>query len=315
MPDCEYFEELCLMALDGELSRAQKRELDAHLAECPACTAYLEDLKLMRTAWGDVKEPLPEALHEKIMSGVVEEARKKAAPAAKRKRRPPVFTMIAAAAACVMLVVSGAVGDLFVGLKVERDGVSMAAVGSADDAGAAMEDMMPMAPESAEEPPIEGAQIVPRVNASAQDDNTAEKSGGSANGKSTAPEAGLGSSDAGSVPAENAPTPATFGARIGTEQNAAASLAIAVPDELLAHSYGFCYVAAGSGNPPALEQATLIEKDGNNYYFRIENSMTALEKLSGQLQEAEYETALRTDVGIATDESAKDSLLIVAVNG
>lgn len=35
MPDCEYFEELCSMALDGELSRAQKRELDAHLAECP----------------------------------------------------------------------------------------------------------------------------------------------------------------------------------------------------------------------------------------------------------------------------------------
>ena len=146
MPDCEYFEELCSMALDGELSRAQKRELDAHLAECPACAAYMEDLKLMRTAWGDVKEPLPEALHQKIMSGVVEEAQKNAAPAKeKRKRRPPVFTMIAAAAACVLLAVSGAAGDLFGGLKVEQDEPVMAAAGSADSAGAAMEDLAPAA--------------------------------------------------------------------------------------------------------------------------------------------------------------------------
>lgn len=28
--------------LDGELSHATKREFDAHLAECPACVAYLE---------------------------------------------------------------------------------------------------------------------------------------------------------------------------------------------------------------------------------------------------------------------------------
>ena len=146
MPDCEYFEELCSMALDGELSRAQKRELDAHLAECPACAAYMEDLKLMRTAWGDVKEPLPEALHEKIMSGVVEEAQKNAAPAKeKRKRRPPVFTMIAAAAACVLLAVSGAAGDLFGGLKVEQDEPAMAAAGSAGSAGAAMDDLAPAA--------------------------------------------------------------------------------------------------------------------------------------------------------------------------
>ena len=50
MPDCEYFEELCSLSLDGSLTRAEKRELDAHLAECPACAAYLEDLKFMRTA-------------------------------------------------------------------------------------------------------------------------------------------------------------------------------------------------------------------------------------------------------------------------
>mgnify|MGYP001623365510 CR=1 FL=1 len=71
MPNCEYFEELCSSSLDGELTRAQKRELEAHLAECPACAAYLEDLKLIRTAWGDLKEPLPEQLQEKTPSAGV----------------------------------------------------------------------------------------------------------------------------------------------------------------------------------------------------------------------------------------------------
>lgn len=312
MPDCEYFEELCSMALDGELNRAQKRELDAHLAECPACAAYLEDLKLIRTAWGDVKEPLPEALHEKIMSGVVEEARKKVTPPEKRKRRPPVFTMIAAAAACVILAVSGAAGDIFGGLKVERDSASMAAAGSADGEGAAMEDVLLTALDPAQESASD-AQIAPRVGEPAENGNAGQgRMGGGSSG--TASESVPESTDAGSEPTVGTAAPAAFAAGMETEQNAAASLAIAVPDELLAHSYGFCYVAAGSGNPPALEQATLIEKDGSNYYFKIENSMTALEKLSAQLQEAGYETALRTDVGVTIDENAKNSLLIVAVS-
>ncbi|MGM9611897.1 MAG: anti-sigma factor family protein, partial [Butyricicoccus sp.] len=294
MPDCEYFEELCSMALDGELSRAQKRELDAHLAECPACAAYLDDLKLIRTAWGDVKEPLPEALHEKIMSGVVEEARKKVAPPEKRKRRPPVFTMIAAAAACVMIAVSGAASDVFGGLKVERDSVSVAATGSADEEGAAMEDMPLTALNPAQEP-AEDAQIVPRISESAgeSDAGAGQKSGGSLY---ASPEAVPESMDEGSEPTLGAPS--AFAARMTTEQNAAAGLAIAVPDELLTHGYGFCYVAVGNGNPPALEQATLIEKDGNLYYFKIENSMTVLEKLGALLQEDGYETALRSDVGV-----------------
>lgn len=310
MPDCEYFEELCSMALDGELSRAQKRELDAHLAECPACAAYMEDLKLMRTAWGDVKEPLPEALHEKIMSGVVEEAQKNAAPAKeKRKRRPPVFTMIAAAAACVLLAVSGAAGDLFGGLKVEQDEPAMAAAGSAGSAGAAMDDLAP----AAQDPEDTGKARIAPPAAEQETGNPPAPSGGDAPGgqntagdkEQTAPPAGE---------PEAAPEPATFASpRLAAGQNAAGGLAVTVPDELLTHSYGFCYVAVGSSTPPALEQATLIEKDGNTYYFKIENSMTVLEKLGNQLQEAGYETALRSDVGITTDESAKDSLLIVSV--
>jgi len=91
MPDCKYFEELCSASLDGELTRAEKRELDKHLAECPACAAWLEDLKLMRTAWGDIKAPLPEELHEKIMEHIIDAM---PAPTPPRKRTLPVFTII-----------------------------------------------------------------------------------------------------------------------------------------------------------------------------------------------------------------------------
>ena len=97
------------------------------------------------------------------------------------------------------------------------------------------------------------------------------------------------------------------------EKNAAAELAVTLPDNLLATSYGFCYVAVGSGEPPALEEARLMEKDGGTYYFRIPNSVSSLDGLRTLLQDAGYETALRTDVGITTDENARFSLLIVQV--
>lgn len=217
--------------------------------------------------------------------------------------------MIAAAAACVLLAVSGAAGDLFGGLKVEQDEPAMAAAGSADSPSAAMEDLAP----AAQDPEDTGKARIAPPAAEPETGNPPAPSGSDAPGgqntagdkEQTAPPAGE---------PEAAPEPATFvSPRLAADQNAAGGLAVTVPDELLTHSYGFCYVAVGSSTPPALEQATLIEKDGNTYYFKIENSMTVLEKLGNQLQEAGYETALRSDVGITTDESAKDSLLIVSV--
>ena len=212
--------------------------------------------------------------------------------------------MIAAAAACVLLAVSGAAGDLFGGLKVEQDEPAMAAAGSAGSAGAAMDDLAP----AAQDPEDTGkARIAPPAA-----EPEAQSGGDAPGGQNTAGDKEQTAPPVGEP--EAAPEPATFvSPRLATGQNAAGGLAVTVPDELLTHSYGFCYVAVGSSTPPALEQATLIEKDGNTYYFKIENSMTVLEKLGNQLQEAGYETALRSDVGITTDESAKDSLLIVSV--
>jgi anti-sigma factor RsiW len=50
--------------LDGSLSRRDRRRLDAHLALCDACTAYLEQLRVTIAASGviSVNELAPEVL-------------------------------------------------------------------------------------------------------------------------------------------------------------------------------------------------------------------------------------------------------------
>jgi anti-sigma factor RsiW len=50
--------------LDGSLSRRDRRRLDAHLALCDACTAYLEQLRVTIAASGvvSINELAPEVL-------------------------------------------------------------------------------------------------------------------------------------------------------------------------------------------------------------------------------------------------------------
>lgn len=304
MLDCNHFEELCSASLDVALTRAQKRELETHLKLCPACAAYIEDLKALRAAWGDLKEPLPDALHEGIMRGILAEAEKKAKPAQKGRRITPMFTMIAAAAACVMLVMSGAIGNLIGGLKIAApagggaaagSGMSDAVMHSFEAASSAQNDQA-----SSEEAPA-SARIAPPL-----DTGEAKQGGGKlrdVTGDASQENAGEATPFTQSAAAD---------ARTQTE-NAADGLSVTLPNALQANRFGFCYVAVGSGDPPVLKQASLIEKDGSIYYFRIENNMSSLEKLRAQLQEAGYETALRADIGIATDEDAADSLLILSL--
>lgn len=111
---CEYYEELCSAAIDHALTPAEQKELDAHLAACPSCRAYLEQLQEMQKMWKELEVPMPTALHEKIMGEIEAEAQKTVVQTPpKSHRRPPVFTMLAAAAACVMLAVSGNLTGLF----------------------------------------------------------------------------------------------------------------------------------------------------------------------------------------------------------
>ena len=111
---CARYEELCSAAVDHALTEQEQKELDAHLAECPACRAYLEELRVMRELWKELETPMPPALHEKIMGEIEAEVQKTIIQTPQKHRlRPPVFTMLAAAAACVLLAATGSLTGLF----------------------------------------------------------------------------------------------------------------------------------------------------------------------------------------------------------
>jgi anti-sigma factor RsiW len=54
--------------VDGTLSRRQRRRLEAHLAECDACTAYLEQLRvtIRASAVVNVDDVDPEVLESLV---------------------------------------------------------------------------------------------------------------------------------------------------------------------------------------------------------------------------------------------------------
>ena len=327
MPNCEYFEELCSSSLDGELTRAQKRELEAHLAECPACAAYLEDLKLIRTAWGDLKEPLPEQLHEKIMSGILEEAQSKVVPIEKKKRRPPVFTMIAAAAACVMLVMSGAANDLLGGVKVENSstgvadtatgGAAMEEIPESEQSDTALPETTDIVPSTIE--PAQSAQPQPEPETDSQTQETYGRQAPPPVEESTQQEettAGAGSSAASSS-SGNAPATASAGVPQVNNRlaavNGAEKQAISLPENLRTHQFSGCYVAVGSGDVSVIKDASLLEKIDNVYYFEIRSSVSSMDSCLKTLQENGFETALRRDVGVTISDNAESVLLILVL--
>ena len=65
---CRDAVELVSGYLDGTLSRRQRRRLEKHLAECDACTAYLDQMRATIAASGKVT---PEDLPSDVVEGLV----------------------------------------------------------------------------------------------------------------------------------------------------------------------------------------------------------------------------------------------------
>ena len=93
--------------VDGELTSDEMIQVQAHLDECPACQAYVDDAMAIRAAFPTEDDlPLPADFTENVMRSVAK------APQSQPKRQP--WGKLAAAAAClavIVLVQHGALGS------------------------------------------------------------------------------------------------------------------------------------------------------------------------------------------------------------
>jgi anti-sigma factor RsiW len=53
---CRQIVELVTAYLDGSLSRSQRRRFEAHLADCPHCTEYLEQMRTTIRLTGRIRD-------------------------------------------------------------------------------------------------------------------------------------------------------------------------------------------------------------------------------------------------------------------
>ena len=93
--------------VDGELTSDEMIQVQAHLDECPACQAYVDDALAIRAAFPTEDDiPLPADFSENVMRSVAK------APQSRPKKQP--WGKLAAAAAClavIVLVQHGALGS------------------------------------------------------------------------------------------------------------------------------------------------------------------------------------------------------------
>ena len=100
MNNCEKYEALLDLYVDGELGPEDMVKVREHLDTCPACRGYVDDALAIRAAFPDEDSAaLPEGFHESVMAKIAQEA----APKKKRRTWMALPTM---AAACLALVVA-----------------------------------------------------------------------------------------------------------------------------------------------------------------------------------------------------------------
>lgn len=84
--------------VDGQLTAEEMTEVQAHLAECPDCRAYVDDVLAIRASFPTEEEPaLPEGFAGRVMQAVAK------VPQSRPKKQP--WGRLAAAAACLALVI------------------------------------------------------------------------------------------------------------------------------------------------------------------------------------------------------------------
>ena len=87
--------------LDHELSELEAARLEAHLAQCPDCSALLEAYKFIDTGLTDLIEPVPEGFSQRVMDNLPKQSKPK-----HRRFAYGGFTAVAAVAAVLVLAIA-----------------------------------------------------------------------------------------------------------------------------------------------------------------------------------------------------------------
>ena len=99
-PSCKKFRLMADEYIEGELTAAEMREFEAHIAECEDCRKEFEELRALKGAIRSSEEEMPEGLHSRIMASIEAEPKKKP------RRKAAFFRGAAISVACVMLCLS-----------------------------------------------------------------------------------------------------------------------------------------------------------------------------------------------------------------
>lgn len=177
--------------VDGELTAAEMAEVQAHLAECPGCQAYVDDALAIRADFPTAESTeLPADFTDHIMQAVAK------TPQSRPKKQP--WGKLAAAAACLALIVLVQYGAGLSSRNTSNEAAAYTAdcaaaestversadASSGDDA----DSCQPMdSPDDSGEPDSVAADSTQQANKSESTDGTASIQSAYQNGKSAVP--------------------------------------------------------------------------------------------------------------------------------
>jgi len=106
MKYCESYAALLDLFVDGELSLEEMLEVQAHLDECPACRAYVDDALAMRAAFPDVEDTeVPEGFSAGVLAAIQADSAARPVSARKKKKTPWVGVLASLAACCAIVII------------------------------------------------------------------------------------------------------------------------------------------------------------------------------------------------------------------
>ncbi len=307
MAECEKIMQLCEESLDRTLTVEEQQQLDRHLDGCPACAAYLADLRFVAGLLGETPA-LPDGLHEQIMSGIQKETRSTVIQTHRPSRHMPVAAMLAAAAACVALVLSGALGDL-----MNTFSFGLTSGGSLDAGGASNVTASDMAAPAAI-PPSAGETGAEMPSAAAGNETAMAKSAAPQGHSIEAPPAVAGralTEEAGM----NEGSPRTIESILDYGEESADAggeqpqIGAFISEVMEGESFAGCYLVEGGSELPEIGQEQ--QRDASFAYYVVENNLAQLETLLDTLEKAGCTVSRYEESGVLFNETAKRVIFVV----